>query len=104
MDTLEPLGTRILVRRILVRRVAEKDRTKGGIVIPDTAKKKPTEGIIVAVGAGRRMEDGKFHPLDVQVGDKVLFETWSGNAVTVGGEELATLYEDDVICKILPTS
>ena len=81
--------------RVAVKRVEEEEKTKGGIIIPDTAKEKPQEGQIVAVGPGARGEDGKIQPLDVKVGDRVLFGKWSGTEVKLDGEELMIMKESD---------
>ena len=74
--------------RVLVRRMDEDSKTAGGIIIPDSAQEKPSQGVIVAVGTGLRTEDGKITPLDVKPKDKILFGKWSGNEVTIDGEEL----------------
>lgn len=86
--------------RILVKRVEEEQKTKGGIIIPDTAKEKPAEGKVVAVGNGRVLDDGKVRALDVKVGDRVLFGKYSGTEVKVDGEELIIMREDDILCVI----
>ncbi len=83
--------------RVAVKRVAEEEKTKGGIIIPDTAKEKPMEGEIVAVGSGARDEHGKIVPLDVKAGDRVLFGKWSGTEVTIDGVELLIMKESDVL-------
>ncbi len=83
--------------RVLVRRVEEEERTKGGIIIPDTAKEKPQQGEVLAVGPGARDETGKLIPLDVKVGDKVLFGKWSGTEVKIEGEELLIMKESDIL-------
>lgn len=83
--------------RVLVRRVEAEEKTAGGIIIPDSAKEKPAEGEIVAVGTGARAEDGKVTPLDVKVGDRVLFGKWSGTEVKVGGEDLLIMKESDIL-------
>ena len=83
--------------RVVVRRVDSDEKTKGGIIIPDTAKEKPMEGEIVAVGPGARSEDGQIHPLDVKAGDRVLFGKWSGTEVKLDGEELIIMKESDVM-------
>ena len=83
--------------RVLVRRVAEEGRTAGGIIIPDTAKEKPMEGEVVAVGPGARSEDGEIHPLDVRIGDRVLFGKWSGTEIKLDGEELMIMKESDLL-------
>jgi chaperonin GroES len=83
--------------RILVQRVEEETKTKGGIIIPDTAKEKPAEGKIVAVGGGRVGDDGKVIPLTVKPGDRVLFGKYSGTEVKIEGEEYLIMREDDVL-------
>lgn len=83
--------------RVLVRRVESDAKTAGGIIIPDTAKEKPQEGEIVAVGSGARKEDGSVVALDVKAGDKVLFGKWSGTEVKVDGEELLIMKESDIM-------
>ena len=83
--------------RVMVRRVAEDDRSAGGIIIPDTAKEKPMQGKVVAVGLGGRDENGKVVKLDVKKGDKILFGKWSGTEVTVDGEELLIMKESDIM-------
>ena len=83
--------------RVLVRRVEQEEKTAGGIIIPDTAKEKPQEGEIIAVGPGARGEDGKLHPLDVKTGDRVMFGKWSGTEVKVDGEELLIMKESDIM-------
>ena len=88
---------RPLQDRILVKRVAEEEKTKGGIIIPDTAKEKPAEGKVVAVGTGRILEDGKVRALDVKKGDRVLFGKYSGNEVKIDGVEHLLLREDEVL-------
>jgi chaperonin GroES len=88
---------RPLQDRILVKRVEEEERTKGGIIIPDTAKEKPQMGQVIAAGNGKKTEDGKVIPLDVKKGDKVLFSKYSGTEVKVEGEELLIMREDDIL-------
>lgn len=83
--------------RVVVRRIAQEEKTKGGIIIPDTAKEKPQEGEVVAAGAGARGEDGKILPLDVKAGDRVLFGKWSGTEVKIDGEELLIMKESDLL-------
>ena len=83
--------------RVVVKRLAETEKTKGGIIIPDTAKEKPMEGEIVAVGPGGRDEAGKLIPLDVKAGDRVLFGKWSGTEVTIDGTELLIMKESDIM-------
>jgi chaperonin GroES len=83
--------------RVLVKRLEGEEKTKGGIIIPDTAKEKPMEGKVVAVGPGVRGEDGKLIPLDVKKGDKILFGKWSGTEVKMDGEELLIMKESDIM-------
>jgi chaperonin GroES len=92
MKGLRPLGDRILVKR-----VKEEERTKGGIIIPDTAKEKPQEGKIVAVGKGKYDEHGKLIPIEVKAGDKILFGKYSGSEFKLEGEDLLILREDDIL-------
>ena len=91
------MSFRPLHDRVLVRRVKEEEKTKGGIIIPDTAKEKPQEGEVVAVGPGARDEDGKITPLDVKAGDRILFGKWSGTEVKIDGEELLIMKESDIL-------
>jgi chaperonin GroES len=91
------MSFRPLHDRVLVRRVKEEEKSKGGIIIPDTVKEKPQEGKIVAVGSGSRGEDGKVTPLDVKAGDRILFGKWSGTEVTIDGEELLIMKESDIL-------
>jgi chaperonin GroES len=88
---------RPLSDRLVVKRTQEEEKTKGGIIIPDTAKEKPLEGVVVAVGSGKALKNGKNVPLDVKEGDKVLFGKYSGTEVKVDGEELVLLREEDVL-------
>ncbi len=83
--------------RVVIRRVEEEEKSKGGIIIPDTAKEKPMEGEVVAAGPGARGEDGKIQPLDVKAGDRVLFGKWSGTEVKLDGEELIIMKESDIM-------
>jgi chaperonin GroES len=83
--------------RVVVRRIEEDDRTKGGIIIPDTVKEKPQQGEIVAVGPGAPDEKGNVQPLDVKPGDRVLFGKWSGTEVKIDGEELLIMKESDIL-------
>ena len=83
--------------RVLVKRIEEEEKTAGGIIIPDTAKEKPQEGEVIAVGAGTKDEDGKVTPLDVKAGDRILFGKWSGSDVTLNGEELMIMKESDIL-------
>ncbi len=91
------MNLRPLHDRVLVRRLEEEEKTPGGVIIPDTAKEKPMQGRVLAVGAGARGEDGKLHPLDVKKGDKILFGKWSGTEVKVDGEELVIMKESDIM-------
>jgi chaperonin GroES len=88
---------RPLQDRILVKRIDEEEKTKGGIIIPDTAKEKPSEGKVIAVGNGKVREDGTVQPLDVKRGDRILFSKYSGTEVTIEGEEHLIIREDDVL-------
>jgi chaperonin GroES len=88
---------RPLHERVLVRRLEEEEVSKGGIIIPDSAKEKPAEGEIVAVGTGKKTEEGKIIPLDVKVGDKILFSKHSGSDIKVDGEEFLIMKEDDIL-------
>ena len=83
--------------RIVVKRVEEQETVRGGIIIPDSAKEKPQEGEVVAVGNGKRLEDGKLLPLDVQVGDRILFGKYSGSDIKLDGEEYMIMREDEVL-------
>ncbi|WP_068073391.1 co-chaperone GroES [Novosphingobium lentum] len=83
--------------RVLVRRIEAEEKTAGGIIIPDSAKEKPSEGEIVSTGSGARAEDGKITPLDVKSGDRVLFGKWSGTEVKVNGEDLLIMKESDIL-------
>ena len=94
-----PLGDRVLVRR-----VEEEAKTKGGIIIPDTAKEKPQEGEVLAVGPGARDEQGKLIVLDVKVGDRILFGKWSGTEVKLEGEDLLIMKESDILGVLEPVA
>ncbi len=83
--------------RVLVKRIEQEEKSSGGIIIPDTAKEKPQEGEVIAVGPGSRGEDGKIHPLDVKAGDRILFGKWSGTEVKVDGVELLIMKESDIM-------
>ncbi len=83
--------------RVLVKRLEEETKSAGGIIIPDTAKEKPMEGDVIAVGSGTRAEDGKIVPLDVKTGDRVLFGKWSGTEVKLGGVEYMIMKESDIM-------
>jgi chaperonin GroES len=88
---------RPLYDRILVKRLEEEQKTKGGIIIPDTAKEKPLQGKVVAVGNGKVLEDGKVRQLDVKAGDRILFTKYAGNEVKIDGKEYVILREDDIL-------
>ena len=88
---------RPLQDRVIVQRVQEEERTKGGIIIPDTAKEKPQEGKVVAVGKGKVNDDGKVTPLDVKAGDRILFGKYSGTEVKIDGEDFLIMREDDIL-------
>jgi chaperonin GroES len=94
------MNIRPLYDRILVKRLHEQDRTKGGLYIPDTAKEKPLEAEVVAVGAGKRLEDGSMRKPDVKAGDKILFSKYSGNEVKIDGEEHLILREEEILAVI----
>ena len=87
-----PLGDRVVIKR-----VEEEQKTKGGIIIPDTAKEKPQEGEVIAVGPGARDDSGKIHALDVKKGDRILFGKWSGTEVKIDGEDLLIMKESDIL-------
>jgi chaperonin GroES len=91
------MKVRPLHDRVIVKRIEEEETTKGGIIIPDSAKEKPMEGEIVAVGSGKVLEDGKKIPLEVKAGDRVLFGKYAGTDIKVDGEERLIMREDDVI-------
>ena len=91
------MGFRPLHDRVLVRRVEAEEKTAGGIIIPDTAKEKPQEGEVVAVGPGTQAEDGTVTALDVKAGDRILFGKWSGTEVRIDGEELLIMKESDIL-------
>ena len=91
------MGFRPLHDRVVVRRLDSEEKTKGGIIIPDTAKEKPSEGVIVSVGPGARDEAGKINALDVKAGDRVLFGKWSGTEVKLDGEDLLIMKESDIM-------
>ena len=92
MSNIRPLHDRVIVKR-----VKEEEKTKGGIIIPDSAKEKPQEGEVVAVGKGKRLEDGKVVALDVEKGDRILFGKYSGSEIRIDGEELLIMREDEVL-------
>lgn len=91
------MNIRPLHDRVIVRRLEEERKSPGGIVIPDTAKEKPVQGEVIAVGKGKILEDGKVRPLDVKAGDKILFGKYSGTEVRVGSEELLVMREEDIM-------
>ncbi|WP_017997413.1 co-chaperone GroES [Rhizobium leguminosarum] len=91
------MSFRPLHDRILVRRVDSEEKTKGGIIIPDTAKEKPQEGEVIATGSGARNEAGQIQALDVKVGDRILFGKWSGTEIKINGEDLLIMKESDVM-------
>lgn len=91
------MNFRPLHDRVLVKRIEQDNKTKGGIIIPDTAKEKPMEGEVMAAGSGARTEDGNVIPLDVKKGDRVLFTKWAGTEVTINGEELLVMKESDIV-------
>ena len=91
------MGIRPLQDRIIVKRIEEEETTAGGIIIPDTAKEKPQEGKVIAVGKGKVLEDGKVQPLDVKKGNRVLFSKYSGTEVNIEGEEHLIMREDDIL-------
>ena len=97
-------GIRPLQDRVIVKRVKEEEMTKGGIIIPDTAKEKPIEGIVVAVGNGKANDEGKVRPLDVKVDDHILFGKYSGTEVKIDGEDRLILREDDILGVLIATA
>jgi chaperonin GroES len=94
---IQEMKIRPLQDRVIVKRLEEEEKTKGGIIIPDTAKEKPQEGKVIAVGKGKVTEEGKVIPLDVKVGDKILFGKYSGTEVKIGGEEHLIMREEDIL-------
>jgi chaperonin GroES len=100
MSEVEAMKFRPLHDRVVVRRIDEDAKSAGGIIIPDTAKEKPMQGEVVAVGPGARDEAGKLIPLEVKKGDRVLFAKWSGTEVKIDGEELAIMKESDILAVI----
>ena len=91
------MNLRPLYDRIMIRRIEQQEQIEGGIVIPDTAKEKPQEGEVVAVGKGKRLKDGAMAPLDVKVGDRILFGKYSGSEINLDGQEYLIMREDDVL-------
>jgi len=98
------MNIRPLHDRVVVKRIEEKETVQGGIIIPDTAKEKPQEGEVVAVGQGKRLEDGKLIPLDVKAGDRILFGKYSGSEIKLEGEEFLIIREDEILGVIEDTS
>ncbi|MBI5537293.1 MAG: co-chaperone GroES [Deltaproteobacteria bacterium] len=94
------MSIRPLHDRVIVKRVQEEEKTKGGIIIPDTAKEKPVEGEVIAVGGGKVLDDGAVRKLELKVGDRVLFGKYSGTEVKLDGEERLIMREDDILCVI----
>ncbi|HCM83581.1 MAG TPA: co-chaperone GroES [Alphaproteobacteria bacterium] len=92
MTSIRPLHDRVMVQR-----VEQEEKTSGGIIIPDTAKEKPMEGIVIAVGSGNRDESGKLQPLDVKAGDRVLFGKWSGTELKLDGKDYLMMKESDIM-------
>lgn len=91
------MQVRPLHDRILVKRLSEEEKTRGGIIIPDSAKEKPAQGEVIAAGTGRRSDDGKIHALEVKKGDKILFGKYSGTEIKIDGDELLIMREEDVL-------
>ena len=98
------MAFRPLHDRVVVKRIDAEEKTKGGIIIPDSAKEKPSQGEVIAVGPGARDESGKLVPLDVQVGDRVLFGKWSGTEVKIDGQELLIMKESDIMGVLTDTA
>ena len=94
---------RPLYDRIVVKRIEDRETTRRGIIIPDSAKEKPQEGEVIAVGHGKRLDDGRLVPLDVQVGDRVLFGKYSGSETKLEGTEYIIIREDDALCVLTPS-
>ena len=90
--------------RVLVRRVESNEKTKGGLIIPDTAKEKPAEGEVISVGEGARKDSGELIPMSVKAGDRILFGKWSGTEVTIDGEELLIMKESDILGLVTETA
>src|ERR671922_430712 len=100
----ESMKFRPLHDRVVIKRIEAEEKTTGGIIIPDTAKEKPQQGEVIAVGPGGRDENGKLIPIDVQVGDRVLFGKWSGTEVKIDGQELLIMKESDIMGVLSDTS
>ena len=92
-----PMKIRPLQDRIIVKRIEEEEKTKGGIIIPDSAKEKPIEGKVIAAGNGKVLEDGKVRPLDIKAGDRVLFSKYAGTEIKIDGEEHLIMREEDIL-------
>ncbi len=92
---IRPLGDRVIVKRL-----EEEERTKGGLIIPDTAKEKPMEGEVIAVGKGRMLDNGKTQPMEVKKKDRILFSKYAGTEVKIGGEDRLIMREDDILCVV----
>ena len=97
------MNFRPLQDRVLLRAIEQQTRTAGGILIPDSAKDKPTEGEVLAAGPGVRSEDGRIQPLDVKVGDRVLFGKWSGTEIKLDGEDVVIMKESDIMGIVVPS-
>jgi chaperonin GroES len=95
------LKFRPLQDRLLVKRLTEEEKTRGGIIIPDTAKEKPQQGEVIAIGNGKLLDTGKIQPLDLKIGDKILFSKYSGSDVKIEGDEFIIMREDDVLGVVL---
>jgi len=104
IEELLLMKIRPLYDRIVVKRIEEQETVRGGIIIPDSAKEKPQEGEVVAVGNGKRLEDGKLVPLDVKAGDRILFGKYSGNDIKLDGEEYMIMREDEVLGVLDPAA
>jgi chaperonin GroES len=98
------MNIRPLHDRVVVKRIEEKETVQGGIIIPDTAKEKPQEGEVIAVGPGKRTDDGKLIPMDVKAGDRILFGKYSGSEIKLEGEEFLIIREDEILGVIEDTS
>jgi len=98
MSNIRPLGDRVVIRKI-----DSEEKTSGGLIIPDTAKEKPSKGEVVAVGSGARNDSGQIMPMDLKIGDHVLFGKWSGTEVKVDGEDLVVMKESDILATITST-
>jgi chaperonin GroES len=94
---MKDVKLRPLQDRLIVKRLPEEEKTAGGIIIPDSAKEKPAQGEVVAIGSGKVLENGKIRPLDVKVGDRILFGKYAGSEIKVGGEEQLILREDEIL-------